>query len=237
MIRDMSGALEENPRVLLWGGRSQGRILQQMIAELGLGSVDIVFDPTQSAPSFATNAQFITSTDALRTALHRVSHFALGIGGEHGLARSRTAAALMSLGLNPVSCIHPRSFVEPSAQIGPGCQAMPFALVHKFARIGSDVILNSHSTVEHECVVGNGVHIMPAATLTGRVRVDDYAVIGSNATVLPDLRIGEGAFVAAGAVVTDNVAPWSLVAGSPARWLRAVTPVVMTDILAALTGQ
>lgn len=232
----MSEAPNVRPRVLMWGGRSQGRILQQMIEELDLGSVDIVFDPTLSAPAFATGAQFLTSIAELKAALPRVSHFAMGIGGEHGLARSRTAAALLALGLRPVSCIHPRSHIEPSAQTGPGCQIMPFALVHKFARIGSDVIVNSRSTVEHECVVGNGVHVMPAATLAGRVRVDDYAVIGSSATVLPDLHIGEGAFVAAGAVVTADVVPWSLVAGSPARWVRAVTPLVMTDVLAELAG-
>jgi acetyltransferase-like isoleucine patch superfamily enzyme len=38
--------------------------------------------------------------------------------------------------------------------------------------------------------------------------------------VLPGVTVGRGAQVGAGAVVTENVAPYAVVAGSPARLLR-----------------
>jgi acetyltransferase-like isoleucine patch superfamily enzyme len=41
--------------------------------------------------------------------------------------------------------------------------------------------------------------------------------LGRGAVVLPGVTIGEGAIVAAAAVVTRDVAPWSIVAGVPAR--------------------
>src|SRR5258708_4010207 len=41
--------------------------------------------------------------------------------------------------------------------------------------------------------------------------------IGHGAIVLPGRRIGTGAVVAAGAIVTKDVAPYSVVAGNPAR--------------------
>ena len=41
--------------------------------------------------------------------------------------------------------------------------------------------------------------------------------IGAGATILKGVDIGEGAVVAAGAVVTKNVAPYSIVAGVPAK--------------------
>lgn len=236
MNSGMGATTNVRPRVLLWGGLSQGRILQDMIHDLDLGSVEIIFDPTLSEAAFPTGARFLTSVTALKSQLHLVTHFAVGIGSEHGLARSKTAAALSALGLKAVSCIHPNSHIEPSVHAGPGLQMMPFALLHKFASIGSHVIVNSHAVVEHECVIGDGVHIMPAATLAGRVRVDNFASIGSNATVLPNLHIGEGAFVAAGAVVTADVAPWSLVAGNPARRVRAVKPLFLAEPVAALAG-
>lgn len=52
--------------------------------------------------------------------------------------------------------------------------------------------------------------------------VEDYAWIGAGAIVLPGVTIGKGAVVAAGAVVTRDVAPRTIVAGNPARFLRGV---------------
>ena len=48
-------------------------------------------------------------------------------------------------------------------------------------------------------------------------RVERGATIGANATVVCGTTIGEYAFVGAGAVVTDDVAPYALVVGNPAR--------------------
>lgn len=45
--------------------------------------------------------------------------------------------------------------------------------------------------------------------------------IGAGATVLPGARIGDGVIVGAGAVVGGNVPPYCVVAGNPARILRA----------------
>lgn len=54
----------------------------------------------------------------------------------------------------------------------------------------------------------------------GAVVIEDYAYIGSRVTILPDVRIGRGAVVATGAVVTADVAPYTLVGGVPAKFIR-----------------
>jgi acetyltransferase-like isoleucine patch superfamily enzyme len=46
------------------------------------------------------------------------------------------------------------------------------------------------------------------------------ADIGTGAILLPGVTVGEGAIVGAGAVVTHDVEPNSIVAGTPARFLR-----------------
>jgi phosphonate metabolism protein (transferase hexapeptide repeat family) len=48
--------------------------------------------------------------------------------------------------------------------------------------------------------------------------------IGHGAVVMPGVKIGNGAVIGANAVVTRDVAPYSIVAGSPARVLRARFP-------------
>jgi acetyltransferase-like isoleucine patch superfamily enzyme len=52
------------------------------------------------------------------------------------------------------------------------------------------------------------------------VRIGNGVDIGVNATILPGVTIGDGAIVGAGAVVAEDVPPFSVVAGVPARFLR-----------------
>jgi phosphonate metabolism protein (transferase hexapeptide repeat family) len=44
--------------------------------------------------------------------------------------------------------------------------------------------------------------------------------IGHGAIVMPGLTVGNGAVIGAGSVVTKDVAPWTIVAGNPARMIR-----------------
>lgn len=52
------------------------------------------------------------------------------------------------------------------------------------------------------------------------VVIEDYVVIGSRVTILPGVTIGKGAVVASGAVVAKDVAPYTLVGGVPAQFIR-----------------
>lgn len=58
--------------------------------------------------------------------------------------------------------------------------------------------------------------------------------IGHGAVVLAGRSIGTGAVVAAGAIVTKDVPPYAIVAGNPARIVRARFPQVVADGMLAL---
>ena len=53
------------------------------------------------------------------------------------------------------------------------------------------------------------------------VNIEDGADIGVGAVILPGVRVGAGAQIAAGAVVTEDVPPYAIVTGVPARFLRS----------------
>lgn len=220
MTKDTQNDILQKPSLLLWGGKSKARIVEEMIRESASGSVEIIFDSMLDEPSFLTNAKFINNIKILKNSIQFISHYVVCIGGEHGYARFKTAKYLEKFGLKALTLIHEKSFVEPTAIIGSGSQIMPCAVVHKFSVIGEQTIVNTNATIDHECVIGNGVHIMGNASIAGKVEIGDYATIGTNATILPFIKIGEGAFVGAGAVVTKDVEPYAVVVGVPARIVR-----------------
>jgi len=54
----------------------------------------------------------------------------------------------------------------------------------------------------------------------GPVVIENDVWIGSNALVMGGIKIGDGAIVAAGAVVTNDVPPYAIVGGVPAKIIR-----------------
>lgn len=58
------------------------------------------------------------------------------------------------------------------------------------------------------------------------VTIHDNVWIAANVVVLPGVTIGEGAVVGAGSVVSKDVAPGTLVAGNPARFIRYVNDCI-----------
>jgi acetyltransferase-like isoleucine patch superfamily enzyme len=74
---------------------------------------------------------------------------------------------------------------------------------------------------------GDAIGSTPGARETRRprarpIRIGRDVWIGFGASVLPGVSIGDGAVVGARAVVTTDVAARTLVAGNPARALRAL---------------
>lgn len=55
------------------------------------------------------------------------------------------------------------------------------------------------------------------------VVIEDDVLIGCHTVVLRGVRIGRGAVIGAGSVVTDDVPPFVVAAGNPARVMRALT--------------
>ena len=56
-----------------------------------------------------------------------------------------------------------------------------------------------------------------AKPLAMPVSIGNHAWIGARAIIGPGVTVGEGAVVGMGAVVTQDVPPWTIVAGNPAR--------------------
>lgn len=68
----------------------------------------------------------------------------------------------------------------------------------------------------------------------GDTVICDGAWIGLRAMIMPGVTLGEGAVIASGAIVTRDVAPYTIVAGNPARPVRQRFPEADVEALLAL---
>ncbi len=143
------------------------------------------------------------------------------------------------------SLLSVRSQVQWSRNIsfGRGTVVKPFAVIQTQTgkiSIGINCAVSSFdhiSTGTHDVVIGDNVRLAPSVTLLGGSRnferrdtlivdqgssntglvIGDDVLIGANVVVLPGCHIGQGAVVGAGSVVSTEVAPYTIVAGVPAR--------------------
>jgi maltose O-acetyltransferase len=101
-------------------------------------------------------------------------------------------------------------------------------------RIGSNSVVNgqclidprgglkigNNVSISMRCVILTADHDIQTPHLDGRIRevsIEDNVFVGTGATILPGVTLGYASVVAAGAVVTKDVAPYTVVAGIPAK--------------------
>ncbi|GAB2842179.1 NeuD/PglB/VioB family sugar acetyltransferase [Microbacterium insulae] len=132
-------------------------------------------------------------------------------------ARRRLHEQVIARGMEVAQVLHPRAFIDPAADLGPGVQVLAGAIVNAGARLAEGALINTGAIVEHDTEIGRHAHVAPGAILAGGVRVGLGALVGLGSRVLPGIAIGADSVVAAGAVVVADVDPGSIVMGIPAR--------------------
>lgn len=70
------------------------------------------------------------------------------------------------------------------------------------------------------CTASHDIRSRIMELTTKTIVIGDNAWVAAWAIVLPGVTIGDGAVVAAGAVVAKDVAPWTVVGGNPAKFIK-----------------
>lgn len=143
-------------------------------------------------------------------------------------ARNSAVPLLDLKGVN--ARIEPGAIIRDQVLIGDNAVVMMGAVINIGAEIGEDSMIDMGTILGGRAIVGKHCHIGAGTVLAGviepasaePVRIDDNVLIGANAAVLEGVHVGEGAVVAAGAIVTHDVAPHTVVAGVPAKFVKNV---------------
>lgn len=113
----------------------------------------------------------------------------------------------------------------PRLEIGERTSINRFAkiVVHERVTLGAGVIIGDRvylSDVEHVPVPDG----LPQLSAPRPVVVEDEAFLGIGVVVKPGVTLGRRCYIAANAVVSDDVPPYALVVGNPARVVRQGGP-------------
>lgn len=118
-------------------------------------------------------------------------------------------------------------------------------------KLGQNVFISFNCTVADTCVVSIGARTLlgpniglysathptdpdlrngtKGPELGKPITIEEDVWIGGHVTILPGVTIGKGSTVGAGSVVTKDVAPYTVVAGNPAKFIKNVARNSLTD--------
>ena len=128
---------------------------------------------------------------------------------------------------------HHYDFCKDRLIIGKFCQ---IAAGVTFVMNGANHQMNAVSTYPFYIFEGWDQPAPPLSELPlkGDTVVGNDVWIGQNATILPGVHIGDGAIIGMNSVVGSDVAPYTIVAGNPARVIRRRFDDELTNLLLRL---
>lgn len=87
-------------------------------------------------------------------------------------------------------------------------------VLNKYVVIGNNVTLKQNTTL------GNKESLSGADL--GSPIIEDNVIVGPNSVVIGPIVIGKNSIIGAGSVVVKNVAPYTIVAGNPAKFIKQI---------------
>ncbi|KAB3529068.1 2,3,4,5-tetrahydropyridine-2,6-dicarboxylate N-acetyltransferase [Alkaliphilus serpentinus] len=147
------------------------------------------------------------------------------------IENDRRNSAIPMLDLKDINArIEPGAIIREKVEIGNNAVIMMGAVINIGAIIGEGTMIDMNVVVGGRGTIGKNCHIGAGSVIAGVIEppsatpviVEDNVVIGANAVVLEGVKIGKGSVVAAGAVVTEDVPENVVVAGTPARIIKAI---------------
>ncbi len=84
-------------------------------------------------------------------------------------------------------------------------------------KIGDRAWIMAYCHIAHDCLVGNDVTMSNGTTFGGHVVIKDFATLGGLTGIHQFCRVGEYAITGAQSMITQDVVPYSIVAGNRAK--------------------
>lgn len=94
---------------------------------------------------------------------------------------------------------------------------MPSVTISPDAKVGNHTHMYANSFLGHNSEIGDYCFIANNAAIGAMVKAEEGAYFGTNCSIRERVTIGRYAIIGMGAVVLNDVEPYTIVAGNPAR--------------------
>lgn len=193
--------------LVIYGGGGHGKALIDLLRLLGVYRLVGIVDDGLPPGARVMGLEVLGGGEVLPQLAERGVRLAVNaVGGIGDLsARIKVFQRLAQAGFVCPAVVHPKAFIESSANLAPGVQVFAHAYIGSQARVGFGCIVNSGAILSHDCLLEEYVNISPGAILAGEVTVGAGALVGMGATVNLGVRIGARARIGNGATVKQDV--------------------------------
>lgn len=146
------------------------------------------------------------------------------------LEHDRRNSAIPMLDIRNINArIEPGCLIRENVTIGEHAVIMMGAIINIGAKIGEGSMIDMGAILGGRAEVGKHCHVGAGAVLAGVIEppsakpvvLEDDVLIGANAVIVEGVHIGKGAVVGAGSIVLNDVPEGAVVAGNPARIIKA----------------
>ena len=86
------------------------------------------------------------------------------------------------------------------------------------SQVGKNCLLMAYCHVPHDCSIGDNCIIANTVQIAGFVNIEDWVIIGGVSSIHQFVSVGQHAMVGANTYITQDVPPYVIIAGKPAKY-------------------
>ena len=107
-------------------------------------------------------------------------------------------------GYELISYINSKATTWPGLEIGDNCFIFENSVIHPFAEIGNNVIIDPAANIGHHSIIKDHCYVASHAVLAGSSIVEPYCFLGVNSTIRDNITVARECVVGAGSLILHD---------------------------------
>jgi sugar O-acyltransferase (sialic acid O-acetyltransferase NeuD family) len=180
-----------SPEILVYGYGGHGRMIIEILQELGYSTIGIV---DEKELNIQQPSLFYCGTYSRE--LYKSSLLILAIGDNQ--IRYQLSQTVEHTLFN---LIHSSAIVAKSAVIGHGNVVLQQSVIQSNVHIGDNCIVNIGAKIDHDVIIGDSVHVAPQAYIGSGVKIGDRVLVGHGAIIMRNIVIPPDSIIPPGHII------------------------------------